>query len=151
MPPDVSVQWCLSICISLLCSQCVWSFSLLMRACMCMCMCMYVLASDHWKWLMSACGAVSAQAVSILTCEDEGSCNTPPTVPPSIPPSLPRSTIWLLSRSSPSILTHTHNCHFTDTAISQHWYPDECNEASQDSLKHTHSLTWAQAHKQMRT
>lgn len=38
--------------------------------------------------------------------------------------------------------THTHNCHFIDIAIPQRWYPDECNEASRDSIKHTYSLTW---------
>lgn len=102
---------------------------------------------------MRASGAVSAQAVSILTCEDEGATILLPMFSPPSSSSLPASfshhnmAVVRLRDINPCTRTHKHahtdNCHFPDTAISHHRYPDESNEASQHSIKHTHSLTWA--------
>lgn len=77
-----------------------------------------------------------------------GGCNTPSSDPFSILSYLSNRNMAAVTLLpiNPHALARTHTCHFIDTAISQHWYPDECNEASQGSLKHTHSLTALWAH-----
>lgn len=77
-----------------------------------------------------------------------GGCNTPSSDPLSILSYLSNRNMAAVTLLpiNPHALARTHACHFIDTAISQHWYPDECNEALQDSLKHTYSLTSVWAH-----
>lgn len=78
-----------------------------------------VFVSDHWKWLMRASGAVSAQAVSILTCEDEGATILLPLfLPPSLHPSLAPQYGCCQTRAHQSSHTHTQlslhwHCHFS--------------------------------------
>lgn len=123
------------------CTQhvCLCVFMVLLTTWACVCVFVWV----HWRWLMSASGSVSAQAVSILTCEDEGATILLPCSP--LNPS--HSPQYGCCQTQAHQSSHTHT---TVTSMTLPFLNTDILMSAMKPLKirqkHTHLPTWAQPH-----